>query len=469
MKEKLSLLACVLFLLSFSARAESIKAADGEPTPEETLLLEFMNRFRADPKAEAERILTEVGKTKMWMSRGVDLDMFKKEMEAIKPAPPLVFNLKAMDAARKHDFYMTKNGLTHVEDAGKEGFVAADFGGRMKAAGYAGSPSGENCFATAPGPLGAHIGFVIDTGAGPGGMQPGRGHRTNMASPGSREVGPGAIPNGKSLCVTYDFGNSHAARLAGGVIFNDKNNNQFYDLDEGIGGVKITSSDGSATTSWKSGSFTLELKTAGKVTLTAEFSGRTFSKTFDAGKDNIKFDWSVPAEAEIEAADKLLTKVNAIADKSSSTYFCALVELYMSVGHANVDAERRTKIDELTKDVGPQLAAHQKAVREAIASPDAKTFQQILDEHQKPYSSSTAMTWFKEASVIGTSKLALVNFEKAIEADKKYPSAGKRAFIAQLESSAKQLTIPEFSSEMQAVISKAESVADVHAPPQKQH
>jgi len=428
-----------------------------------------MNRFRADPKAEADRILAEVAKTKMWMTRGVDMDMFKTEMYALKSAPPLVFSLKAMDAARKHDFYMTKNGLTHVEEAGKEGFIAADFGGRMKAAGYPGSAAAENCFASAPGPLGAHIGFVIDTGAGPGGMQPGRGHRTNMANGGLREVGPGAIPNGKFLCVTYDFGNSSAARLAGGVIYNDKNHNQFYDLDEGIGGVKITASDGSSTMSWKSGAFTLDLKTAGKVTLTAEYSGRTYSKTFDAGKENIKFDWSVPAGAEIEAADKLLTKVNAISDKTSPSYFCALVELYMGAASTNVDAERRAKIDELTKEVGPQLAAHQKAVRDALANPDVKTFQQILDEHQKVYSSSVAMVWFREASVVGTSKMAMANFEKAIEADKKYPSASKRSFLAQLEASAKQITVPEFSTEMQALVGKVESIADVRTAQGKQH
>jgi len=40
----------------FPLGAAEYVAANPEPTPEETLMVEYLNRFRADPKAEAERI-----------------------------------------------------------------------------------------------------------------------------------------------------------------------------------------------------------------------------------------------------------------------------------------------------------------------------------------------------------------------------------------------------------------------------
>ena len=67
----------------------------------------------------------------------------------------------------------------------------------MKAAGFTGSDRGENCFAAANNAWQSHVGFLIDFGpGGTGGMQAGRGHRINMASPGSNVVGPGAVANG---------------------------------------------------------------------------------------------------------------------------------------------------------------------------------------------------------------------------------------------------------------------------------
>src|SRR6185436_3640692 len=94
------------------------KAPDPEPTVDETLILELMNRFRADPVGEVERLL-KPGESNPW--RGVDWAMFTKEMKALQPAAPLVFNLKLLDAARKHSHYMVLNGLTHIEEPNKAG------------------------------------------------------------------------------------------------------------------------------------------------------------------------------------------------------------------------------------------------------------------------------------------------------------------------------------------------------------
>ena len=50
---------CVAFVCLLSAfGAENVyQAPSPEPTPEETLILEFANRFRANPAEEAERII----------------------------------------------------------------------------------------------------------------------------------------------------------------------------------------------------------------------------------------------------------------------------------------------------------------------------------------------------------------------------------------------------------------------------
>ena len=112
------------------------QAPSPEPTPEETLILELMNRFRADPKAEAEYIVKTFGKGDTVF--GAEAKMFLDECAALKAMPPLVFNLQLLDAARKHSFYMVHNGLGHVEEAGKRGFTGASPSDRTKAAGYPG-------------------------------------------------------------------------------------------------------------------------------------------------------------------------------------------------------------------------------------------------------------------------------------------------------------------------------------------
>ncbi|HYF50429.1 MAG TPA: CAP domain-containing protein [Planctomycetota bacterium] len=442
------------------AAGDVYQAPDPEPTAEETAILEYMNRMRADPKADGERIYDEVKAKKLgWLGRGVDMEMFKKEMGELKGAPPLVMNLKLLDAARKHSFYMIKNGLTHVEQAGREGFVAANFGERISAAGYSGSAGGENCFAAAPGAYGSHAGFAIDAGdGGPGGMQPARGHRHNMASKDFREVGPGAVPNGQRLSVTHNFGNRNVARLAGGVIFIDKNGNNFYDVGEGLSGVKIASSDGASVMTWKSGGYALDLKSTGKVTLTAEFAGVSSSKTFEAGAENVKFDWIVPEKASLDLADKMLQKVDAVSNKQSPQYFSALVELYLACAGLGVDPERRAKIDDLTRDVGAKLSAAQNAVRDALKNFDAPKFLTLLDEQKKPFASTPAAAWFVEAGTVGTAKAQFAQFQKNCE-DKNFPIQQKNTFVKQLGESAKTLKVPEFSAMMTALVAQAEAIA----------
>lgn len=459
MKGILRIAALAAFASGACLAGDVYQAASPEPTPEETLILEYMNRFRADPVKEADLILAQVkGQNGRggWQSRGVDLEMFEKEMKALKPNPPLVFNLQLLDAARKHSYYMIHNGLGHDETAGKTGYTGNSFSDRCKAAGYTRGASGENCYASAPGPLGSHTGFIIDAGAGgTGGMQAGRGHRMNMHSAGNREVGPGAVPSGNRLSVTHNFGGGRGvARFVGGVIYVDKNHNGQYDLDEGRAGVAITGSDGSSTRSWSSGAFTLELKSAGAVTVSASASGKTFAMDFAAGKDNVKFDWIVPQDADIAAADALLAKVDGAGDPSSKPYFNAVVDLYMGASNLCLDPDRAKKVAALTKDVGKDLAAAQEAVLAALKNYEAQGYMKVLNEKKQPYGSSAAASWFKEADIIGRTKGSVIVFEQQSQAGV-VRSHTARAFLKSLEDTEKQLTESAFKGELAALVARA--------------
>jgi len=430
-----------LALFQFSAAAESWKPPAPEPTPEETLVLELINRLRANPRAEGTLM---AGKYRSLMSGfKVDWDMFSSEMDPIKPAQPLVFNLALLAAARNHSNYMNLNSQTHEEAAGLPGFTGKTFADRCRAAGYPSLWVGEDIYRNVPDVLYSHVGLVVDVGEGPGGMQTGRGHRVNMTDPNYREAGTGIVPLGKRLTVTHEFGIRQVPRLAGGVVYTDKNRNCFYDIGEGIGGVKISSSDGSSTTTWPSGAFSLELKGLEEVTLTAEFQGKSYSETFKPGAGNIKFDWRIPQAGEVEAVDRLLAGVDSVHDKKSSSYFAALGALADGSSGIGVDPARQKKIRDLTSKVGEELDAHKQAVLEILRASELTDFQKMAAEHRAPYAGTVAETWFSEAQSVRNAVLAEKAYKHRVSAGEKLPAA-KLELRRQLLALQKQLIHAEF-------------------------
>ncbi|HYG76712.1 MAG TPA: CAP domain-containing protein [Planctomycetota bacterium] len=458
MRVHLGILFCLLSTFAAFA-ADVYQAADREPSAEEVLILEYMNRFRADPVAEADRLAPggeKIAAARMSVPGNIDWEMFKKEVKALKSAPPLVMNLNLLDAARKHSHYMILNELTHVEDPSKPGFTAKDPGERCKLAGYPPGMYGENAFRDAGSVMYSHAGFIIDWGEGPGGMQPTRGHRANMINREFREIGAGALPHNNRLSVTHNFGARNVPRLAGGVVYFDKNGNNFYDIGEGVGGVTITAADGSTTSTWKSGGFALDLKGTAATTLTAEFQGQKYTKTFEAGKDNIKFDWIVPEKVALDRADQLLAAVDKVKDTSTPAYFRAVVALHLGVRGLSLSSDRQKRIDDLTKTIGPELDTRQKNVLEAMENMDPQKFQKVLGESRKPYNGTVAETWFKEAEVTANMKLGVANFQKQAAVAKPSPQ-DRKTLASQLEAMEKQLTTPQFKQEVAALISKVKT------------
>jgi hypothetical protein len=443
-------IAALLALLAIPLAAQDSKGPyeppDREPTPEETLILELMNRFRANPSAEAD-LIAPAGKS----GGGIDWKMFRDEMKALKPVPPVVFNLDLLDAARKHSYYMIHNGLTHDETPGKVGFYGASPADRIKQSGFKGAGWAENAFAGSAGALDSHDGFLVDAGpGGTGGMQKDRGHRKNMIGA-YREVGPGGVPTGRGLSVTHDFG-SRDLRMAGGVVYIDANGNNFYDVGEGVGQVPITSSDGSAVTTWKSGAYELDLKGQKEVTLTAFLGGEKFSKTFPAGRDNVKFDWAVPKEIPLKAADKLIDAAEKAKDTPKA--FAALVALYVGSHSLYMDAERKSKVQDLTREVGPQLDAAEKSVSDALKEPEAAGLKKAIDEARKPFKGTEADAWFTDAETIGKLKRGVANFQKSGKPDDKQ----KNQFLSMLEAEGARLKTLHFKAELSGLISKVKGL-----------
>ena len=101
------------------------------PTRYETLVLEYINRCRANPAEDAVRCIENPGSVPYGIPAYVDRKMFQPEMSEAKPVPPLVFNLALLKAARWHSYYQVFNGMTHSEDAGKKGFTASSSRDRL--------------------------------------------------------------------------------------------------------------------------------------------------------------------------------------------------------------------------------------------------------------------------------------------------------------------------------------------------
>lgn len=440
----------LLFLFCGCLADDVYQAPDIEPTAEETYSLELLNRFRIDPKAEAELIAPGGQKADGTRGgRGVDYKMFYTEMLALTPAPPLVMNLNLLDAARKHSHYMIKNSLTHVEIAGKPGFVAANFAERCKLAGYEGGAMGENCFRDAGDPLHGHNGFIIDYGdGGEGGMQKGRGHRMNMIKASAREIGLSALPHGGKISITHNFGSGKSARFAGGVVYRDKNKNNFYDIGEGVGGVKIASLDGKQETlTWKSGGYALSLNEKGAIKLVATLGGLKFEGSFLAGGENIKFDWSIPEEQEIAKMRTMLASVAAIEDipANKRKMFQAKVKLYLDGAGLGMGPEEKQKFDEYVKEVKPKIDEDQKKIRELFVLEDNKEFKKIITDLKIEYSGTALSIWLDDSLYTNTVKQTVTAFIKNAEANpKKITTSAKKDFLRVLEASKKKVKSTEY-------------------------
>jgi hypothetical protein len=274
----------------------------GDPTYEEQLYLELINRARANPILEGVRLATTTDSNVLgaYVSFGVNLVLMQAQFALIQPAPPLSMNLVLSSAARAHSQNMLQNNYQGHD--GPDGSLVTRL--QSYTSGANGWSLGENVYAYSKLVFYGHAGFEVDWGGiiATGGMQSPPGHRINIHSAQFREVGIGVVlgSNGGSggvgpQLVTQDFGSRGDLQpFITGVVYRDLNGNGFYDSGEGLGGVtvNVTGASSYAVTA-NSGGYSVPVSGDGSYVVI--FSGGsvvTNQKNVSvAGGQNVKADY----------------------------------------------------------------------------------------------------------------------------------------------------------------------------------
>lgn len=293
---------CLLLLSAAAGPVSAQLYSHGDPTAEEQLMLELVNRARANPAAEAARLGID-------LNEGLEANTISSE-----PKQPLAFNPQLIQAARGHSQWMLDHDtFAHFET----GNIGPD--DRMRAAGYQFTGNfaiGENiAFAGTTGtPLpvgsavaGEHDNLFIDEGIED------RGHRVNLMTAGFREVGIGVgvgvyTDNGQdfnTVMTTQDFGATGAnpGPFVVGVAYQDADGNKFYSPGEGLAGINVTAAGGPnfAVTSASGGYAVPVTGLSGSVAVT--FSGGALSapvtKFITLAGANVKLDFEATADLAV--------------------------------------------------------------------------------------------------------------------------------------------------------------------------
>ncbi len=298
-------------------------ANTGDPNPDEILLLEFVNRARADAVAEAARLRATMDPDILSAVNyfGVDFNLMETQFATlVRHLPPLAMNGKLLTAARLHTQDMLANAFQgHVSSSSppppnQPGDTVSM---RVDRQGYAWSLLGENAFSYAKNPWHAHAGFNIDWGGGAGGMQSPPGHRLSIHNGAFREAGIGAIYGTNTVggnkvgpfLVTQDFAATPGGgqALITGVTHRDVDGDAFYDPGEGLGGVVITV-DGTSSYTLSSTHGAYAVPVAADGTYTVRFSHPAFlpvQRTITiAGTNNVKADFRAQSVA-MESVQRL--------------------------------------------------------------------------------------------------------------------------------------------------------------------
>ncbi|MEM9782433.1 MAG: CAP domain-containing protein [Pseudomonadota bacterium] len=254
-----------------------------QPTAEEQLYLELINRARSDPQGELARLIdpaTGIGVTQAITDSvavfQTDLAFVAAQLATAQAVAPLAWN----EALGQSAFFHTQT-MIDADDQAHQLLGEPDLGARIENAGYIGwRRVAENIFAFADDVVHGHAAYFIDWGYGPNGVQLLPGHRLNLLSADYREVGIASIAvpdDGRSVGPTVNtqhFGDRFdLGAILTGVVLDDGDGDAFYDIGEGLGGVTITASGAAGdfeTTSYDSGGYRLDLPDG---TYTVTFAG----------------------------------------------------------------------------------------------------------------------------------------------------------------------------------------------------
>ena len=289
----------------------------GEPTDEQQLMLELINRARADAMAEAQR-LVKIAQTDPEIKSSIDFfsvnlaEMVKQFNTLEQYVPPLSMNPLLSNAAMLHSQDMLNNVF--------QGHISSDnplppnkpndkLRMRIDHQGYIWGRIAENVYAHAKSVLNAHVGFEIDWGDSSTkktlhGMQDPPGHRQAIHSDKFKEVGFGIVKGsnesgGKDVgpvIITQDFGKPQADNICfiTGVAYHDLNGNRFYDIGEGLKGIKFSApSAGHFAVTSRSGGYSIPTWWNGlyAVTMDSSLTGHKLFWVPISNNQNEKLDY----------------------------------------------------------------------------------------------------------------------------------------------------------------------------------
>lgn len=303
-----------LFVVAVPCRGQTLYDF-GNPTAEEQLYLEYINRARANPAAEGLLLkATKDADVLAAYNYGpsppgwiVDLTMMQNEFSLIAATPPLAPNAKLMGTSRGHSNWMLATATqTHNEGPNNT------YNTRLTTAGYSAAFAAENVSASSKSIWFGHAGFEVDWGPDgngqmSGGMQgPPRGHRVNIHNANYREIGIGCVSGSMTgingtvgpQLITQDFGTQISSPSFGtGVAYYDLNTNNFYDIGEEISGLTVNVSGASYyCTTAQGGGWAIPVPTAA-ATRTVSFTGLNINQNV-----NITFPASANAKADLKLA-----------------------------------------------------------------------------------------------------------------------------------------------------------------------
>ena len=294
---------------------QRIEYSIGQPSAEEQLLIELINRARADVPAEVERLRTtddpDVLFNCNWFN--VDFDLMAQQFASLPQSlPPLAPNARLTASARLHSQDMLQNASqSHSSSANppppnQPGDRSSD---RAQHQGYSYSFIAENIFAYAKRPWHAHAAFQIEWGgaAHNGGMISPPGHRLAIHNATYREIGVGVVTGSNGgvgpMLVTQNFALAAdgGQPLLTGVAYDDSDGDDFYSPGEGLGGVEVIV-DGVASyaVTADSGGYAVPLPGDGDYRVRFRVDGQPdqVHAVTVSGGDNVKLDYQPRLFAE---------------------------------------------------------------------------------------------------------------------------------------------------------------------------
>ncbi len=270
----------------------------GNPTAEEQYMLELHNRARKDPNAEALRL---------------ELDLQDGIPVNITPQPPLAMQKNLCETADNYSAIMYELGmLGHSVDG-------SNFQDRASFFNYTGFVFGESV-ASFFNPVLLFRMLMEDAGWETFGEPYHREFILGVTSnTRGNEIG---IGNYQNYYCDILYGRSNTLYLLG-VIYNDTNENDFYDIGEGLGGVQIMPDKGDYwTLTSSSGGYAIPITLNGTIALTVSGGdlSTSITKYVDVSTigENIKIDFR-SGEENHSTTSTCLTTTEKYSTTSSLT------------------------------------------------------------------------------------------------------------------------------------------------------